>query len=68
VLAVRGQGLLVGLELDIPAADVVQAGYQHGLLLVGAGPNVLRLAPPLIISQAEIDQVIERLEEVIGER
>ncbi len=68
LLDVRGQGLLVGLELDIPAADVVKAGYQHGLLLVGAGPNVLRLAPPLIISRAEIDQIVERLGAVIGDR
>ena len=67
ILAVRGQGLLVGLELDIPAADVVKASYAHGLLLVGAGPNVLRLAPPLIISQAEIDQVVERLARILAD-
>ncbi|MEI2693340.1 MAG: aspartate aminotransferase family protein [Anaerolineae bacterium] len=67
ILEVRGQGLLVGLELDIPAADVVKAGYGHGLLLVGAGPNVLRLAPPLIISQAEIDQVVERLARILAD-
>lgn len=67
ILEVRGAGLLVGLELDIPAADVVKAGYQHGLLLVGAGPNVLRLAPPLIISRTEIDQVVERLQRILGD-
>lgn len=66
VLAIRGAGLLIGLELDIPAADVVQAGLAHGLLLVGAGPTVLRLAPPLIISRAEIDFVVERLAAVLG--
>jgi len=65
ILEVRGVGLLVGLELDIPAAEVVKAGYGQGLLLVGAGPNVLRLAPPLIISRAEIDQVVERLEGIL---
>lgn len=65
ILAVRGAGLLVGLEMDIPAADVVKAGYEHGLLLVGAGPNVLRLAPPLIISRVEIDQVVERLASIL---
>ena len=67
VLEVRGAGLLVGLELDIAAADVVKAGYEQGLLLVGAGPNVLRLAPPLIISRAEIDQVVERLQQILGD-
>ena len=64
---VRGQGLLLGIELDIPAADVVKAGYQHGLLTVGAGPNVLRLVPPLIISAEEIEQVVERLGIVLAE-
>jgi acetylornithine/succinyldiaminopimelate/putrescine aminotransferase len=65
VLEVRGQGLLIGLELDIPAADVVKAGYEHGLLLVGAGPNVLRLAPPLVISRDEIDLVAARLASIL---
>ena len=54
------QGLLLGIELDIAAADVVNAGYHHGLLTVSAGPNVLRLVPPLIIDYDEIDQVVDR--------
>ncbi len=65
VLAIRGAGLLLGLELDVPAADVVQAGLAHGLLLVGAGPTVLRLAPPLVISRPEIDEVVGRLATVL---
>jgi predicted acetylornithine/succinylornithine family transaminase len=67
LLEVRGKGLLIGLELDIPAADVVKAGYGQGLLLVGAGPNVLRLAPPLVIRRDEIDQVVERLRGMLGD-
>lgn len=65
VREVRGRGLLIGVELDIPAADVVKAAYAHGLLTVGAGPNVLRLVPPLIISFQEIDLVVERLSAVL---
>ena len=68
ILDVRGAGLLVGLELDIPAADLVRAGYEHGLLLVGAGPNVLRLAPPLVISRDEIDLVVMRLQQILGDQ
>ncbi|MCB0202224.1 MAG: aminotransferase class III-fold pyridoxal phosphate-dependent enzyme, partial [Anaerolineae bacterium] len=67
IVEVRGEGLLLGIELDIPAADVVSAGYRHGLLTVGAGPNVLRLVPPLIIEYDEIDQVVERLSVVLAE-
>ncbi len=63
---VRGQGLLLGIELDIPAAEVVKAGYTHGLLTVGAGPTVLRLVPPLIITLDEIAQVVDRLGAVLA--
>lgn len=65
ITEVRGRGLMIGADLDIPAADVVNAGYRHGLLLVNAGSNTLRFVPPLIISQEEIDLVIERLSAVL---
>jgi acetylornithine/N-succinyldiaminopimelate aminotransferase len=67
ITEIRGKGLMVGADLTIPAADVVNAGYQHGLLLVNAGPNTLRLVPPLIISHAEIDTLIERLTALFAE-
>jgi len=67
IKAVRGKGLLVGIELDFPVADLVNKGYQHGLLLVGAGANVLRLIPPLMIEKAEIDVVIDRLTNMLQE-
>ena len=61
ITAVRGRGLLIGADLDVPAVDVVNAGYRHGLLLVNAGPHTLRLIPPLVITREEIDLLIERL-------
>ena len=67
IVEVRGLGLLLGVELDVLAADVVSAGYRHGLLTVGAGPNVLRLVPPLIIDYDEIDQVVDRLSAALAE-
>ena len=63
----RGNGLMIGADLTIPANDLVQAGYKHGLLLVNAGPNTLRLVPPLIISVPEIDLLIERLTAIFAE-
>jgi len=65
VLEVRGRGLLLGLQLDIPAGDVVKAGFEHGLVLINAGADVLRLAPPLIMTDAELDTVVERLDAVL---
>ncbi len=68
IRAVRGRGLIVGADVDLPAADIVSAGYRHGLLMVNAGPNTLRFIPPLIISREEIDLLIERLSAILQER
>ncbi|MBK8796729.1 MAG: aminotransferase class III-fold pyridoxal phosphate-dependent enzyme [Anaerolineales bacterium] len=51
IVELRGKGLLVGVELDVEAADVVARGYDEGLILVNAGPTVLRLVPPLVITE-----------------
>ncbi len=67
IQAVRGRGLIVGADVDLPAADIVAAGYRHGLLMVNAGPNTLRFIPPLIISREEIDLLIERLSAILQE-
>jgi predicted acetylornithine/succinylornithine family transaminase len=64
---VRGKGLMLGVELTIPAADVVKAGYKHGLLMVGAGPNVLRLVPPLIFQPAHVDEALAGLAAILAE-
>ena len=63
---VRGRGLMLGLQLDIPAGPVIQAGYQHGVILLNAGSDVLRLVPPLILSKAEVDIAVERLSAVLA--
>jgi acetylornithine/N-succinyldiaminopimelate aminotransferase len=67
VVAVRGAGLMVGVELDIETAPAIAKGYDHGLILVNAGPNVLRLVPPLVITAAEIAQVTRTLGIILGE-
>ena len=65
VRAVRGRGLLVGAELDRPAAGVVSACLAAGLLVSAAGATVLRLTPPLTIGRNEIAQALSILEEVL---
>ncbi len=62
---VRGRGLMLGVQLDMPAAPIVQAGYGNGLLLLNAGADVLRIVPPLVITPAEVDIAIERLAGVL---
>jgi acetylornithine/N-succinyldiaminopimelate aminotransferase len=65
IKGVRGLGLIVGLELDRPGAPVVEACLQKGFLINAAQEKVLRFVPPLIVGTAEIDRLIEALDEVL---
>jgi acetylornithine/N-succinyldiaminopimelate aminotransferase len=62
---VRGRGLLLGASLDRPAGDVVDACRERGLLVGSAGPDVLRLTPPLTVAAEELEHGLELLEEVL---
>ncbi|HEX9936023.1 MAG TPA: acetylornithine transaminase [Longimicrobium sp.] len=62
---VRGSGLIWGIELDGPAGDVVQRAQDAGLLLVSAGPNVVRVVPPLVIGDDELAEGVHILDEVL---
>jgi acetylornithine/N-succinyldiaminopimelate aminotransferase len=62
----RGRGLMQAIELTIEAAPVIEAGYEHGLLLVNAGTHVIRFVPPLIIEHIHVDQLIEKLQVILA--
>ncbi len=64
---IRARGLLIGLELDGPAASVVDAMRERGVLCGSAGPRVLRFAPPLIISEEDAGCAADALDSVLGE-
>lgn len=55
---VRGQGLLLGLKCKVPNTEFADALRERGLLVVGAGDNVVRLVPPLIITQEHVREAI----------
>ncbi len=59
---VRGSGLMLGLKCKRAPADVVAAGYAHEVITVPAADNVVRLLPPLTITEAEIEEALRRLE------
>lgn len=60
---VRGTGLIRGVELKgMAAGDVVKAAMERGLLLVPAGKDVVRFVPPLVITEAQVDEVVTRFE------
>ena len=58
---VRGQGLLLGLKLRVPNTDFVAAARKQGLLVVGAGDNVVRIVPPLIIGEDQVREAMTML-------
>lgn len=62
----RGRGLLVGAELDRPVGDVVGACLGRGLLVTAAGERVLRLTPPLTVSESEADQALAVIAEALA--
>jgi acetylornithine/N-succinyldiaminopimelate aminotransferase len=62
VSEVRGEGLLIGVKAVVPSGDLVNALRDQRLLTVGAGENVVRFLPPLIVSEAEIEESVQRLE------
>ncbi len=61
LLEVRGQGLLVGAEFDVPVKLLMQAALEEGLLVINAGERVLRLTPPLTVTLDEIDDALDIL-------
>jgi acetylornithine/succinyldiaminopimelate/putrescine aminotransferase len=67
---IRGEGVWLGCELKSPwqdkAADVMRAAGENGLIVLMAGPDVIRIAPSLLISLDEILEGLARLESALG--
>lgn len=61
VVAIRGQGLMIGIELDRPCGDLVQRALAQGLLINVTADNVIRLLPPLVFTQEEARQLLDML-------
>lgn len=62
IAEIRGEGLMLGLKLHTLNTDFVNEARAHGLLVVGAGDNVVRLLPPLIIAEADVAEAVSRLD------
>ena len=65
VVAVRGAGMIWGVELAEPAGEVVARAMDLGLLLCSAGPDVVRIVPPLVATDEELARGIATLEEAL---
>jgi len=67
ISAVRGLGMMIGIETSASLSRIVEAARQKGLIILTAGENVIRLLPPLTINREEIQQGIAILKEVFSE-
>jgi len=67
VREVRGQGLLIGLDLAVEAGPVAAECLRRGLLVNAVRPGTLRLSPPLTVCRAEVDEALAILKDVLGE-
>jgi len=67
VREVRGQGLLVGIELRTKVAPVLKALQEKGVLALPAGLTVLRLLPPLVVSKEQLETAVQAIEAVLAE-
>lgn len=67
VREIRGAGLIWGIDLDRPAAPVVEAALDQGLLVNRTSETVVRLLPPYIVTAAEIDEGVALLDEALGQ-
>ena len=59
---IRGKGLMIGIELKFEVKDILMDGIENGVLLLYSGRNILRLLPPLVITEDEITKVLEVLD------
>jgi len=62
VKAVRGKGLILGMDVAVPARMIVAACMERGLLVLTAGDNVVRFVPPLIVTEADVDRAVAIVE------
>ncbi len=65
VVAVKGTGLMQGIQVTKPLAEITGAALKEGLLIIGAGSDVIRFVPPLIIEKEHVDEMIEILRKVL---
>ena len=68
IVEIRGRGLMIGIELSEPPPDLVGRALDAGLLLNVTAERVVRLLPPLVLSDEEADEIVERLRRILGDR
>jgi acetylornithine/LysW-gamma-L-lysine aminotransferase len=63
---IRGKGLMIGVEMKFEVKDILFDGISNNLLLLYSGKNILRLLPPLVISESDLTKALETLDVILG--
>ena len=63
----RGAGLMQGLVCKEPVGDIIHKAMEKGLILINAGPNIIRIVPPLIIEKEHVDEMTDILDKCLAE-
>jgi acetylornithine/N-succinyldiaminopimelate aminotransferase len=64
---VRGRGLMWGIDVSVDSGKIVGKGYDHGLILVNAGENTIRLVPPLVLDDGNVDEFADKFGTILAE-
>jgi acetylornithine aminotransferase len=67
VTDIRGKGLMIGIELDRPCGELVKRALEQGLLINVTAERTIRLLPPLILSDAEADQIVQQVSSLVND-
>ena len=67
VVDVRGKGLMIGLELNAPCSDLVEKGRAKGILINVTSVNTIRLLPTFIMTDAEVEELVTKVVELVTE-
>ena len=67
VREIRGRGLMIAMEFEAPVPDLVARALDAGLLINVTAERVLRLLPPLVLSDSEADEIVSRLRRILGD-
>ena len=67
ITEVRGRGLMWGIDVTVDSGKIVNKGYDHGLILVNAGENTIRLVPPLVLDEGNVDEFADKFGTILSE-
>ena len=64
---IRGKGLMIGIEMKFEIKDILMELIKEGILMLYSGRNILRILPPLVISEDDITKVLHALDSILTE-